>query len=291
MNPDRPSLLDDLAARRLRATAVTVPPEPPLTVEDTAASASPYAADDVLVTRVAEAPLPASPAVTIPSEADRLERVSGPAALATSETWETAPQPPLQPAYDAATGTAAAGRFAAILERLAPIAGELSEALMLAGPHWTEQQDGVAFAAAVDTIERARRELAQVQAMVALAAGRAVRDRNMPRDGVLPSGEAFEIVRGKDRKAWQHDAWKRDVRARILDATTDLPLVNPTTGEEVDLRRIVSAAVETAQSVHGSAGPKVTALRALRLDPGDYSEGVAGPWAIRVSGSTEGLLE
>jgi len=263
---------DDLAARRARALATP----------DTSGTVGAYTADDALL-GISGSPVRSSRPVAIPTEADRLNRVSGPAALATADEWETAPRPAPE-TYDAAAAQIGYGQFVSTLAAMLVDAERMSERVLGVNARVEHEGELAAAAYLVDQLATLRADLARIEHGIVLAGSKALRRHpELERQGTLPDGRQFELRRGNTRKAWQHDDWQRDVRAKVLDAVSDSPLVDPATGEEVDVRRMVAAAVETAQSVHGSTGPKVTALRALALDPGDYAEQTPGLWSFDLS--------
>lgn len=96
--------------------------------------------------------------------------------------------------------------------------------------------------------------------------------------GVLADGTHYEIRRGRDRKAWQHDGWKHDVRERVLDRAglAGHEVVDTETGELVDLQTLLT----WVQEQHGSTAPRVTELRKLGLEPDDYCESFPGLWNV-----------
>jgi hypothetical protein len=123
-----------------------------------------------------------------------------------------------------------------------------------------------------------RRRLAELEAVLVRAAAITARDHNLPRQGVFADGRLWELKRGQDRKAWDHDSWQADARRQILSGLPE-QLVNPDTGEGVDVAELLAA----VENVHGAGAPKVGVLKKLGLDPGDYCEQVAGTWGLKVS--------
>jgi len=100
---------------------------------------------------------------------------------------------------------------------------------------------------------------------------------------VLPDGRHAEVVKGKDRKAWNHDAWKADVlNTLVAEVAPTVRLIDTETGEEWDAS-LIGSLIARAQAVHGSAAPKVTALKPLGLAADDYCESFPGPYAVKVS--------
>lgn len=91
-----------------------------------------------------------------------------------------------------------------------------------------------------------------------------------------------ERTRSRDRKAWDHDGWKRDVRAKLLRHHGLLGAqVVSADGELLDAGKLHTLLAD-AQDVHGAGQPKVTALRGLGLDAMDYCETSPGTVHVRV---------
>lgn len=133
------------------------------------------------------------------------------------------------------------------------------------------------LAETVAWLQDLRRDLGTAEAYVSRELGRMI---GCPDVITLADGRRAEVLKGKERKAWDHEAWKRDVRKAVLDAEgIDGALLDVATGEAVD----VQALLAKVQSVHGSAAPKVTALKPLGLAADDYCESVPGPYSVRIS--------
>lgn len=102
--------------------------------------------------------------------------------------------------------------------------------------------------------------------------------------GNLADGRQFTLKRTQDRKAWDHEEWKRDARRAIVRHTTDemgstiQVLTEDGEVQEFDLARLLHLAVTEAQEVHGSTAPRSTALKRLGLYAGDYCESSPGGW-------------
>ena len=102
--------------------------------------------------------------------------------------------------------------------------------------------------------------------------------------GNLKDGRQFTLKRTADRKAWDHEEWKRDARRAIVRHTTDemgATVQVLTEGGEVqdfDLARLLHLAITEAQEVHGSTAPRSTALKRLGLYATDYCESSPGGW-------------
>lgn len=110
----------------------------------------------------------------------------------------------------------------------------------------------------------------------------------MPADDVRVGTMVVERHRGSDRKAWQHEDWQRDVRAKVLRAAGLAGAQGVLTAEgEVVEAGVLYDVLAAVQGVHGAAGPKVTGLRGLGLDARDYCETTAGAWHVKVTRMTE----
>lgn len=93
-----------------------------------------------------------------------------------------------------------------------------------------------------------------------------------------------ERSRSRERKAWDHDSWQADVRAKVAQASglKGAQGVVLASGEVVPASVMFGALCEV-QRVHGASAPKTTALRALGLDPEDYAETQPGAWRVKVT--------
>lgn len=99
--------------------------------------------------------------------------------------------------------------------------------------------------------------------------------------GALPDGRQFTVDRMADRKEWDHEEWKRDVRRKVVTAHASLlpeTLIHPETGEELDVKPILFQAITDAQEVHGSTAPRSRSLKALGLFATDYCTSTPGGW-------------
>lgn len=154
--------------------------------------------------------------------------------------------------------------------------------------HMTETLDPSLLVEAVASIQRAKAELGMVESSIARALGRLGREMPTLTEGTTATGDTYLVRGGATRKAWDHDSWKHDVRAAIVEGL-DLPastmILDPETGETMDLdvRKTIQEVISMAQSVHGSAAPKVTALKPLGLKAGDYCETYPGPFTITIT--------
>lgn len=135
-------------------------------------------------------------------------------------------------------------------------------------------------------IQDQRRLLGEAEAYVARELGRM---DGTPEIIELADGRRAEVMKGKDRKEWRHDDWKRDVRAAVLEQVvatwSEAPEVLDEDGEvaTLPLAQIVTTAMANVQAVHGSAAPKVTALKPLGLSADDYCTTGPGPYSVRIS--------
>lgn len=209
----------------------------------------------------------------------QITRTSGP------EQGDWYDQPDTTVAQPTETAEARKARQVAAQERLghamtqmAMAQREFSDDLATAmDGHEDDLEYGV-LAETVAWLQDVRRDLATAEAYVARQLGRMI---GCPDVIDLSDGRRAEVLKGKDRKAWKHADWQRDVRVAVLSQAnvSDAGLVDAQTGETVD----PSALLAAVQAVHGSAAPKVTALKPLGLAADDYCETFPGPYAVRIS--------
>lgn len=175
---------------------------------------------------------------------------------------------------------------------LASMLAQAESCLELLGPalrHLETADDVVPLVELLDRIQTVYRKVRDLESGALLVAGRRVKALGWDsREGELPDGRPFVLRRTADRKAWDHDRWKHDVRQVLVDMYQPRPegsaapsaMVNADTGEEFDLARLLQEVIQAAQIVHGATAPKSTTLKALGLDPGDYCETVRGNWTL-----------
>lgn len=188
--------------------------------------------------------------------------------------WEDKPTEDTAPPYDedlAAEHAAVVGGSVNMLSHVT----EQIDTLLLDGSRYMldheQTSDLVSIAVALADV---RRRLAQIEALIARQVGRS----DVDNEGTLPDGRAYTVRRGANRKAWDHAAWKHDVRQAILSGIGLDDVYDQNTGEHVDLMALLAA----AQDVHGAGDPKVTALKALGLTADDYCEVTPGSWSVQV---------
>jgi len=203
-----------------------------------------------------------------------------------ADPWAT-DAPPMAPAEQAPTEDpqelAERRLSAAILVDTAVVAlAEDVEVLDKSLAGWADYQlESLDYTGPAELIAWLQATKARLGVMEAYLARELGRTEGCPDLIVLPDGRHAEVVKGKDRKAWDHDAWKRDVRAALLASRsiTNPELIDPDTGAEVNVAALLSA----VQDVHGSTAPKVKSLRELGLAADDYCESFPGPYAVKVS--------
>lgn len=99
-----------------------------------------------------------------------------------------------------------------------------------------------------------------------------------------------ERRRSRDRKQWDHDSWRRDVRAKVLRklGLAGAQGIVTRDGEVLDAPGLLQELLAAVQNVHGAGAPKVTALRDLGLDAMDYCETTPGTVHVAVQRVAEG---
>lgn len=181
--------------------------------------------------------------------------------------------------------SAVARAMADARERVEDVARNLPAAVA----HWNATLTDAEAVNVVAWAQDLRRLLADVEAAVTWAASR---NASIPKTGTLADGRAYTLKRGADRKGWDHDRWKHDVRAAIAsDRGAGMMVVDESTGEVRPVAQVLLSAIADAQAVHGSTAPKVTALKALGLDPDDYAETIPGRWSVVITNPTATITE
>lgn len=153
----------------------------------------------------------------------------------------------------------------------------------------TDRLDHQAVADTVAWVQDQRRALAALEAYAVRELGRM---EGTPDTIVLTDGRHAEVMRGKIRKAWDHERWQHDVReAAMADLPEGGAVVVEYTDEDTGeigtfyLAEAVSGVLAKVQGVPTKGAPSVRALKALGLDPEDYAESAPGPWGMKVSAS------
>lgn len=186
--------------------------------------------------------------------------------------------------------SARASQFAArrVGEAMADATAEVENVaahLSAAVNYWAANLQDAEAVAVVAWAQDLRRLLADVEAAVTWAASR---NASIPKTGTLADGRAYTLKRGADRKGWDHDRWKHDARQEVI--RMHLPagalLVDPDTGEALDAVPVAQRIAAEVQNVHGSTAPRVTALKALGLDPDNYAETIPGRWSVIITDPT-----
>lgn len=136
-----------------------------------------------------------------------------------------------------------------------------------------------------------RRELVELERTVTLYAGQNLR---VPRSGTMADGRTFQVLRGKDRKGWDHEAWQRDARHAVIRESVpeSLGVIDMNTGDMVETARHLAQRVSAGvQAVHGSGPPRTTALKRLGIDPDEYAETTPGAWTVQFQDPTTPTTE
>lgn len=147
---------------------------------------------------------------------------------------------------------------------------------------------GTDVAELLDAVRTERTRLQGLEVLVEGAAAKALLE-----DMTTTATLRIERHRTTDRKAWDHAAWQRDVRAKALQAHGMKGAQGVLTADgEVLEASVLFDLMATLQGAHGSTSPKTTTLRALGLDARDYCESSPGRWTVKVTRmadeSTEG---
>jgi len=213
------------------------------------------------------------------------------AASPAPEDWwagpEAAPDPHVITDYDERDGVMALEALSTALHTMADATNETDMTVADAVRYMAERLDVEAMAGTVALVQDLRRRLGLIESYVSREAGTVAVELDLQRKGALPDGRVWELRRGARRTLWDHEDWKRDVRAKITDQVLDETvgtswLTNAETGELVDLAPVIQVALDRGQAAHSSNPPKVTALKALDLDPKDYCEQAPGLWSFSV---------
>jgi len=200
------------------------------------------------------------------------------------EWWLEDPEPRAKDNYTPDDGALALEYLADGLFSLNTSVGETDTMLADATRFLAESLNVQALVDTVAIIQDLRRRLGVAEAYVAREVGQLTQmEGQSERVGFTSDGRAYEVMRGANRKAWDHEGWQRDARAAIITKAGVSPnLVDPATGESVSLVGMMTE----AEALHGSTAPRVTALKGLGLDVGDYCETTRGYFTVKVSQTT-----
>jgi hypothetical protein len=204
--------------------------------------------------------------------------------------WTTteAPEPaPTRDGYTPEKGAKAADRLGRALTVMAQGVDLSDTNVPDAAQYLSDNLDVEGLVGTIAMVQDLRRALALTEAYLSRQAGLLAVEMNLEREGHLPDGRPWTLKRGNTRKAWSHDEWKHDARAKITaqvadDVDVEGDLVVATTGEVLTLAQVLQGAIAQAQEVHGSTAPRVGAMKALGLTPADYCEEVPGTWGVSV---------
>lgn len=132
-------------------------------------------------------------------------------------------------------------------------------------------------------VSEARVKLQGVERDAEAACAKAMLSNQLDQGGLFA-----ERYRAAERKAWDHVAWQRDVRAKALQAAglKGAQGVLTADGEVLD-PSVLQDLLARLQSVHGAQAPKTKSLRELGLDPDDYCERSPGSWHVKVQRRVE----
>lgn len=187
-----------------------------------------------------------------------------------------------------AEAIAEAEHFDAQLHSLLAALGRMEKDPTLAAEGEADQE----LATWVAHIQDIRKRLSLVEVELATALGKRVGKTV----GELSDGRQFQLARATDRKAWDHEEWKRDARRQVVNAFTErvvlhshdeASLVDTRTGEDLTLGQVLHMAITEVQEVHGSTEPRSRALRALGLYPDNYCTTTPSGWRFTAVKPTE----
>jgi hypothetical protein len=214
---------------------------------------------------------------------ERLTAADGPQ----GDDWATEPAEPKAPALSAEERrrrqVIAQDRLGRSTQLIALALDSYDKALAGATEAFTDDLDYGALAETVAWIQAVKGRLGQSEAFVAREMGRL---DGCPEIVELPDGRVATVMKGRERKEWRHDDWKRDVRAAVIKSAglaLDAEIVDAENGTFVDLPDLLAK----VQAVHGSAAPKSTALKPLGLSADDYCTSGPGPYSVRISTPTD----
>lgn len=102
---------------------------------------------------------------------------------------------------------------------------------------------------------------------------------------------SWEVHGGRNRTAWDHDAWKHDARAKVVESLIEtvvhdnIETVDPETGiiQARPLNTLLQEAMTLLQEFHGAGQPRVGTMKKHGLDPDDYCETNPGPYTITIN--------
>lgn len=128
------------------------------------------------------------------------------------------------------------------------------------------------------TLQTCRTQLQTVERSVEVSTAKA-----MMADQAQAGDLFVERYRSTDRKAWDHESWRKDVRTKLLRklGLHGAQGVLTADGEVLDAG-VLHELLTAAQGAHGAAAPKTTSLRSLGLDARDYCESSPGAWHVKV---------
>jgi hypothetical protein len=211
-----------------------------------------------------------------------IQRTQGPAP---EKWWETG-EPPVAKTSDGYTedaGLVSLGVLAESLYMIKSAIGDTDKNLAEAVRYLVESMDTQGLVDTVALIQDMKRALGVAEAYVSREVGYLVQEQTSAKTGETSDGRHYEVMRGNERKAWDHQGWQRDLRAAIIEGSNVSPnLVDPATGEQVSLVGMMTLAEEA----HGSTAPKTTILKRWKVDPDDYCESVPGPYSVKITQTT-----
>lgn len=141
---------------------------------------------------------------------------------------------------------------------------------------WTDPE-GLDIAEMLADVRDARERLHELERTLEHETGRAMLGPNAENPTIR-----VERHRRPERKKWQHDEWKTEVRRKIIQAANlKGATVISRDGEELEIS--LYELLRKVQDVHGSTDPRVTRLRALGIEPDDFCTREPGTWKVDIT--------
>lgn len=206
-----------------------------------------------------------------------LTRSTGPV----DDDWAATPAPEhIDPQQRLAAQAEATETVAHAIHQIASGLNDLDQSMAGAAEALSDELDYTGLADTIAWLHDARGRLATLESYVSRELGRM---DGCPDTIALSDGRVSEVMKGKDRKAWRHDDWKRDVRVKMLEGINDAYVMVDADGAPHEPAQVLGGLLADVQAVHGSTAPKATVLKALGLSADDYCESYPGPYSLKIT--------